>query len=531
MTREKHSITLFLEILMGINIINIALAFISKDLSFKYISPILIIVGIYIIVTTTFIKKNKNRNKHLIVALVCLNTIFIPIIIYELSSAETSFYLQNGKPIFAIGLVIIWIITASKLIKDINITSKKEEKYEIERKDALTGLMNKRYLDDLISKKEELKSETDTCVIQFDINDIKKINAVFGHEDGDKMITEVAEAIKVSFNNNATKIRQGSDEFIVIIDLNNVENEAMQGIEKFNQNIISKNSTRAEEQKIHVAYGMAIGKDKDTKKLVESAYKNMMKLKKQMKDNDYIENEEAYKIIKHAIIHDSVEPYFQPIRDNKTGVFNKFESLMRINYNGRAYPPGVFMDYIKHSTQYFLVSAQMLQKTFDAFQDIEATISLNISSRDIANETIRNLITDNLKRPHKNKVILELLETEKFSDENILMEFLAQAKNLGALIAIDDFGSGYSNLKLIAEVKPDFIKIDGTIIKNIERDTVIGTMVNSIVKIADSIGAEVVAEFVENAQIQKIIEANGIRYSQGYHYSKPLSFEEIKAYI
>ena len=189
------------------------------------------------------------------------------------------------------------------------------------------------------------------------------------------------------------------------------------------------------------------------------------------------------------------------------------------------------MDYIKHSTQYFLVSAQMLKKAFNAFQDIEATISLNISSKDIANESIRNLIIDNLKRPHKNKVILELLETEEFADEIVLIEFLAQVKNLGALIAIDDFGSGYSNLKLIAEVKPDFIKIDGTIIKNIERDTVMGTMVNSIVKIADSIGAEVVAEFVENAQIQKIIEDNGIRYSQGYHYSKPLPFEEAKAYI
>ena len=518
-------------ILTGMNIINLIISFTNSDLSIQYFSPILIIVGVYAIALTIIIKKNSGKKKCLIVSTILINIVFIPIAIYELSSTETAFYLENGKAVFAVGLVIMWIIIAVKVIKDINITSIKDEKYETERKDNLTGLMNKRYLDELISQKEELKSETDTCVIQFDINDIKKINAVFGHEDGDKMITEVAEAIKTSFNDSATKIRQGSDEFIVIIDSPNAETEAMQGVESFNQNIIFKNSTRAEEQKIHVAYGMAIGKDKDIKKLIESAYENMLKSKKRMKGNDYIENEEAYKIIKHAILHNSVEPYFQPIRDNNTGTFNKFESLMRINYNSKAYPPGIFMDYIKHSSQYFLISAQMLQKASDAFQDIEATISLNISSRDIANDTIRTLITDNLKRPHKNNFILELLETEEFADEIVLMEFLMQAKKLGALIAIDDFGSGYSNLKLIAEVKPNFIKIDGTIIKNIEKDEIMKTMANSIVKIADSIGAEVVAEFVENSQIQKIIEDIGIRYSQGYHYSKPLPFEEAKAYI
>lgn len=474
---------------------------------------------------------HKNKKKKIILTIL---SVFVGggILLMEYASPEISVFRDYTRVIFDIASTTTSILLALFIAKNIKITNKKEEQHELEITDAMTGLKNNKCLADIISKKddEEYSKTEDISVIQFDINDTQKRNAAFGHEEGDKIIKDVDQMIFEAFGNAGTCIRQG-DEFIVIINAPNAEKKCVNGTDIFAQLLNEYNQALPAEQKVTVAQGGAIGKRANIQKLLESAYKSMLNTKQQMKSPDYIKDNSTYKIIKHAILHESVEPYFQPIRDNETGKFNKFEALMRINYDGRVCPPGMFMEYVKHSNQYFLVSAQMLQKTFDAFRDLDATVSMNISSRDIANETISTLIIENLKKPHKNKVILELLETEEFDNMSSIIEFVNKSKSLGALIAIDDYGSGYSNLKLIAQVKPNFIKIDGEIVKNIEHDDIMVSIINYIVKIAENMGAEVVAEYVENEAIQNIIVSSGVRYSQGYYFSKPIQLEEAKKFL
>ena len=92
---------------------------------------------------------------------------------------------------------------------------------------------------------------------------------------------------------------------------------------------------------------------------------------------------------------------------------------------------------------------------------------------------------------------------------------------MGFKIAIDDFGTEYSNFARLLELNVDYIKIDGTFIKNINRDQKSYNISKAICEFSHSINAKAIAEFVRDAEIQEIVEELGIDYSQGYYFSVP----------
>ncbi|MDD2640300.1 MAG: EAL domain-containing protein, partial [Arcobacteraceae bacterium] len=99
-------------------------------------------------------------------------------------------------------------------------------------------------------------------------------------------------------------------------------------------------------------------------------------------------------------------------------------------------------------------------------------------------------------------------------------------KQWGYKIFIDDFGSGYSNFIYLTQIKTDFIKIDGAIIKNILEDKISFLLVKSIVDFAKEANIKVIAEYVSNKEIYDTIKSLGIEYSQGFYFSQPKAFEE-----
>lgn len=122
-----------------------------------------------------------------------------------------------------------------------------------------------------------------------------------------------------------------------------------------------------------------------------------------------------------------------------------------------------------------------------------------------------------------NRVIFELLESEGIESFDAVNEFIRNIKKTGAMVAIDDFGSGYSNFVYLSELRVDIIKIDGSLIKNIDKDTQAQIIVGTIIKFANQLNIKTVAEFVHSESVrQKVIEM-GIDYIQGYHIGKPIS--------
>ena len=232
-------------------------------------------------------------------------------------------------------------------------------------------------------------------------------------------------------------------------------------------------------------------------------------------------------VINYAVSHDKVIPYYQGIRDNKTGTIHHYESLMRLeDENGRIYPPGSFLDTARtFGLLYDEISYTMVRKVFDKFENIEdISVSINLGIRDISNDILFEYICGRLaSMPHPENFVFEILENEDIEDYDRIMSFVATIQSLGGKISIDDFGSGYSNLRHIANIHCDYLKIDGSIIKNCCTDEQSENLTRLIAlwKKISSNKFSLIAEFVENSDIQEMMLRYDIDFSQGYLFSKP----------
>ena len=133
--------------------------------------------------------------------------------------------------------------------------------------------------------------------------------------------------------------------------------------------------------------------------------------------------------------------------------------------------------------------------------------------------------------PNPENFIFEIVESEELKDYEMVSDFVGKLNENGIKIAIDDFGSGYSNLVELARLEPDYIKIDGEIVRNINSSTIHKIIAETIVYMTSKLKTELVAEYVENYELQQTIIDMHIRYSQGYLFSKPLPYEEIDSYL
>jgi EAL domain-containing protein (putative c-di-GMP-specific phosphodiesterase class I) len=156
-------------------------------------------------------------------------------------------------------------------------------------------------------------------------------------------------------------------------------------------------------------------------------------------------------------------------------------------------------------------------------------VTINISIIDIEDEIIRNKIFTKLNecKTLASKVTFELLEDENIKDFSIVKEFIRKVKELNANIAIDDFGSGYSNFERLLDFEPTILKIDGSLIKNILKDSFSRNIVEAMIVFAKKEGLKTVAEFVSSKEIFDLVNELNIDYSQGFYIDKPKALEDI----
>ncbi|MCM1225848.1 MAG: EAL domain-containing protein [Clostridium sp.] len=228
-------------------------------------------------------------------------------------------------------------------------------------------------------------------------------------------------------------------------------------------------------------------------------------------------------ILNNAVSNDLVIPYFQGIRDNTRGRIDMYESLMRIeDVEGNIYSPYQFMDIAKEYGYYLDISEIMINKVLNIFRERDENVTINMNISDVYNyKTVHSILEFLKKAPNPENFVFELTETEEIKDYQVIFEFVQKVRESGGKIAIDDFGSGFSNIVHIFKIPSDFIKIDGEIIRNITSDVYALEFLEMISDWSRRHSKEIIAEYVEDKRIQKIVERHKIRFSQGYLYSKP----------
>lgn len=238
---------------------------------------------------------------------------------------------------------------------------------------------------------------------------------------------------------------------------------------------------------------------------------------------------ERINLIQYAIAQNQVIPYYQGLYNNETKKIDKYEALMRIcDQEGSMVTPYYFMEISKKYRLYLDLNLKMLEAVFDDFSKIDCAVNINLCAHDVDSPRFRHTLRQRLQEFHSpQNITFEILEDEYFSDMNVLKEFIAEMRSYGANIAIDDFGSGYSNLLEIVKIKPDYLKIDGQIIREAHKSYEHEMIVGFITTLSKQLDIKLVAEFVENQEIQEVVEKYGILHSQGYFFSKPQPFSDV----
>lgn len=242
-----------------------------------------------------------------------------------------------------------------------------------------------------------------------------------------------------------------------------------------------------------------------------------------IREQENLSNETFYiNLLKRAIDNKNVVPYYQGMHNNKTGKIDKYEALMRIIDNDTVYLPDSFMEVAKKFKLYPEISRQMITRVLEEFENSENTVSINVSLYDIESATFREWILYRIRKSaNPSKIVIEFVETEECAELNLVREFIKDVHDAGGLIAIDDFGSGYSTFNTIINLKPDLIKIDGSIISGIVENPVNLQVMKTICYLASSMGIGTIAEFVDSDAIQALIVENNVNHSQGYLFSVP----------
>ena len=390
--------------------------------------------------------------------------------------------------------------------------------------DNLTKLFNRNSLLKNINKAEN------PIVILIDIDSFKNINDMYGEKIGDIILYKIAQILKHFVEDKDCSLyKVGSDEFVLMKDILFNEYDCLDNINDIIDTVSSKPIYIDELNlsiSINITMGIAVSK-KDTLGHADMALKKAKQTKLAYKiyddeiEQEYKNDIKWTKIIDEAIKDDRVIPYFQPIVDENEKIL-KYESLMRIEDTDKVFSPFFFLDIAKKSKQYTKLERMMILKVISKLEINQTQVNINVSIEDMISGHFIHFIKDLLERYDVAKLItFEVLESESIDDYTKVIEFIDMVKSYGSKIAIDDFGSGYSNFSHLLKLSPDYIKIDGSLIKDIDTDKNSLIITQTINDFAHKLGIKTVAEYVHSKKIFEILKGIGIDQYQGYYFGEP----------
>ena len=230
--------------------------------------------------------------------------------------------------------------------------------------------------------------------------------------------------------------------------------------------------------------------------------------------------------IRNALQENRFTIFFQEIvpLHVKSGGRKKYEVLIRlIDAQGHIIAPFHFLDLAKRIHLYDQLTRFVMQEGFRAALELHCDISINITQEDILTPETVQFLFDLFKQypTLKKRITLELVESEGLEDSLEVKTFIQKAKDHGCLLAIDDFGAGYSNFEYLLRLNVDFIKIDGSLIKHLDTDPNAYATVKAITHFAKNLGILVVAEFIHNKQVLEKVKELGIDFGQGFYLHEP----------
>ena len=418
---------------------------------------------------------------------------------------------------------------------------------EMAEHDSLTGLHNRQYfLTELerVVENSRRGSRRDFALLYIDLDNFKFVNDTLGHMAGDQILTEVTEMLQQRNRKSDLLARLGGDEFALLLyDID--EQQVLQAAEA-HRKLLDDYVFKYKGSVIQVgcSIGVTLFGQKPVSKedllvqadvachIAKRSGRNRVHVYKSVDQENMTTMTEdmgwANKI-KTAIEKDHFCLACQPIMELASGQIFRQEVLLRMRDElGNLILPAGFIASaerfgLMRAVDNWVVNHAIAYLGEQLRRNPRLHFSINLSAESVGDSIMLETITNALQRHAVPATALTFEITETVAIANLVpaVDFLTRLRNLGCQTALDDFGVGYSSFAYLKDLPVDFVKIDGSFVKDIHRDNVQLAMVRSMNDIAHAMGKQTVAEFVDNRDAMRVLKEINVDYIQGYHVGGP----------
>lgn len=417
--------------------------------------------------------------------------------------------------------------------------------------DSLTGLPNRRYLDDILQRYaagEALDGRT-LGLLHIDLDRFKQINDTLGHAAGDAMLIHASYVLNSNIRPDDFVARIGGDEFVVVCLFDGDETILADLANRIIARMRQPVNYEGHECRFGVSVGIATanGATVDPRKLLVNADIALYKAKSRGRNRfEFFSDSLQAEVIKTKRVADQIlqgldrgefEPWFQPQFDARTLDVVGCEALARWRHPTEGtLTPDTFMAVAEELNVVAQIDRIVLEQSLKYLGDWEKAglnvprVSVNVSSRRLQDEQLVASLQDLHIPP--GKVSFELVESI-FLDErdDMVLWHVDQIKDLGIDIEIDDFGTGYASIVSLLKLRPKRLKIDRQLVTPVVESMAQRHLVESVIEIGKSLGIEVVGEGVETMEHARVLRDLGCDILQGYAFARPMAADKMGAFL
>jgi len=426
--------------------------------------------------------------------------------------------------------------------------------------DELTGLPNRREferrLEALLAQRNAADaSASDPVLLYIDLDQFKVINDTSGHQAGDALLRKLASVIQANIRTGDLLARLGGDEFGVLIQPA-PEMEVMHLVEQLRQ---KAQDTRLQWEGQELTCTLSIGlvplrqKLRTAREVLRAADVACYRAKELGRNRVYLYSSDDATLLQQLGRMEWVQRLRKAQEENRFLLYAQsimplhadegglhFEVLMRLrDPDGKIVPPGSFLPAAEIYGLMSEMDRWVVRQCFKLLAEQKKrpgapkvhTCSINLSGVSLSDESLLGFILEQFEQfaTDPRQVCFEITETSAIAHLPSAQRMIDRLRQIGCRFSLDDFGSGMSSFGYLRQLRVDYLKIDGSFVRDMVQDRASAAMVDAINRIGHVLGQRTIAEFVETPGHVQALRALGVDYAQGYAVAKPRPIEEVLA--
>ena len=477
-----------------------------------------------------------------------------PVVMLTLTDADG----RNDRTVRVVSIVVLSVVVMARVVQSVRANARTQaDLAHSAQTDPLTNLPNRVAMLDLVTDATQLAHGTprQPTVLFIDVDRFKNINDSLGHSAGDDVLLEVARRLVAAVPSHASVGRISGDEFVILDPHTETATQAVVLAERVLDSLREPLGMRQGDMFVSVSIGVAMALrqlDLTADEILRHADTAMYRAKDAGRnciaffDDSMVEKVTQRLDIETALYRalekNELRLVHQPIVDTSLGIVVGFEALMRWDRGVHgSVSPAEFIPIAEETgtivplgSWALLDALTQLRHWIDSGACAASTsMSVNVSARQLHDPTFVSVVTDALSRSGipADQLWLEVTESLMITEPAQALTALRQLNALGVRIAIDDFGTGYSSLSLLQRFPIQRIKIDRAFVSALTSDRNSHSIVRTIVAMAESLGADIVAEGVETVEQLDFLAGLDCRKAQGYLISHPVDSDAVPATV